>query len=53
MNHTFLSSPTSLAIAVVSGSQVNLTWADHSNVEDGYKIEQSTDGVNFVEASKS
>jgi hypothetical protein len=36
------SAPTDLQLAVVSSSQVNLTWTDTSNVETGYKIERAT-----------
>lgn len=28
---------------------VSLTWQDNSDNEDGFKIERSTDGVNFTE----
>jgi fibronectin type 3 domain-containing protein len=40
--------PSSLLATAVSGSQINLTWADNSNNEDGFQIEQSTDGLNFT-----
>jgi titin len=33
----------------VSTSQIDLTWADNSSNEDGFKIERSTDGVNFAQ----
>lgn len=39
--------PTGLRASLVSTTQVNLTWIDNSNNEEGYKIEQSTDGINF------
>ncbi len=32
--------PSSLAATAVSSSQINLTWADNSNNEDGFKIER-------------
>jgi titin len=39
--------PGNLAATAVSNSQINLTWADSSNNEDGFKIERrlSTDAV--------
>jgi fibronectin type 3 domain-containing protein len=39
--------PTGLVAAAVSGTQVNLTWADNATNESGYKIERSTDGMTF------
>jgi len=40
--------PTNLQAVAVSSSQLNLSW-DNVTSEDGYKIEQSTDGVNFTQ----
>jgi fibronectin type 3 domain-containing protein len=40
--------PSNLLGSAVSGSQINLSWTDNSNNEDGFQIEQSTDGVNFT-----
>ena len=34
--------PTGLTATAVSGSQINLTWADTSSNESGFKIERST-----------
>ncbi len=45
---TLPATPTALATAAVNG-QINLTWTDNSNGEDGYKVERSTNGVNFTE----
>lgn len=39
--------PTTLALTVKSSSQINLSWADKSANETGFKIERSTDGVTF------
>ena len=39
--------PTTLAATVVSTSQINLSWADISTNEDGFRIERSTDGTTF------
>jgi len=36
--------PSNLSAAAVSGSQINLSWADNSNNEDGFKIERSPNG---------
>lgn len=34
--------------AYASGPLVYLTWTDHSQVEQGFEIERSSDGVNFA-----
>jgi galactose oxidase len=39
--------PTNLIASATSSSQINLSWTDNSTNEDGFKIEQSTDNVNF------
>jgi len=41
--------PTSLAATTVSSSQINLSWTDNANNENGFKVEQSTDGTNFTQ----
>ena len=43
--------PTNLTAAVVSTSRVNLTWTDNSTNEAGFKVERSTDGVNFTQVA--
>ena len=42
--------PTSLAATAISRSQINLTWSDSSNNEDGFKIErcQGVSCTNFT-----
>ena len=40
--------PTGLNAQVISSSQINLTWTDNSNNEDGFKIERST-GSSFTQ----
>ena len=39
--------PTNLAATVISALQINLSWTDNSTNENGFSIEQSTDGINF------
>ena len=36
-----------LAALVLTSSQVQLTWADNSMDETGFKVERSTDGIHF------
>lgn len=43
-----LNAPSGLS-ATPSGTQVALNWTDNTVVEDGFKIERSTDGVNFTQ----
>jgi hypothetical protein len=44
--------PSGLAASSASSSQVNLSWTDNSNNEDGFKIERSTTGnTNFIEVA--
>ncbi|HWS87565.1 MAG TPA: fibronectin type III domain-containing protein [Pyrinomonadaceae bacterium] len=40
--------PSNLSAAPQSPTQINLTWADNSTNEDGFKVERSTDRVNFT-----
>jgi subtilisin family serine protease len=39
--------PSNLAATAASSSRINLTWIDNSTTEGGFKLERSTDGVNF------
>jgi hypothetical protein len=41
--------PSALTAQRVSASQVNLTWADNSTNETGFKIERSTDGSTWTQ----
>jgi hypothetical protein len=41
--------PSNLTAAVVSSSQINLTWADNSSDETGFKVERSADNNTFTE----
>ncbi len=43
--------PVNLTALAVSGSQVDLAWADSSNNESGFKIERRTALGNFVEVA--
>jgi fibronectin type 3 domain-containing protein len=40
--------PTGLTAAASSSSQIDLTWTDNATDETGYRVERSTDGVNFA-----
>ncbi|MCX6122030.1 MAG: fibronectin type III domain-containing protein [Ignavibacteriales bacterium] len=44
---TIPAAPTNLSASVISGSQINLSWTDVSNNEDGFKIERKigTSGI--------
>jgi RHS repeat-associated protein len=41
--------PTGLTAGLVSGGRIDLTWSDQSLRADSYDVEQSTDGVNWVQ----
>src|SRR5262249_15888998 len=41
--------PTGLTASAASSTRVNLTWTDKSGNETGFKIERSTNGVNFTQ----
>ena len=41
--------PSNLVATTFSSSQINLTWTDNSNNENGLKVEQSTDGTTFTQ----
>ena len=45
--------PVSLAASPFSGIQIDLTWTGISNNEDGFKIEQSSNGTTFTEITRS
>ena len=36
-------SPSNLVVTTISSSQINMTWTDNSNNEDGFKIERQTE----------
>jgi hypothetical protein len=41
--------PTNLIATTFSSSQINLSWTDNANNENGFKVEQSTDGIAFTQ----
>jgi hypothetical protein len=41
--------PSGLIAATASSSRITLSWSDNSATESGFKIERSTDNVNFTE----
>ena len=45
---TVPNAPTGLS-ASPSATQISLHWTDNSSVEDGFKIERSTDGTNYAQ----
>ncbi|HYO11049.1 MAG TPA: carbohydrate-binding protein [Tepidisphaeraceae bacterium] len=44
-----LSAPSAAKAVAVSATQVNVTWIDTVTNEQGFKVERSTDGVNFAQ----
>jgi large repetitive protein len=44
---TMPSAPTGLALAAVSGGQINLSWTDHSTAAAYYYVGQSTNGTSW------
>jgi titin len=40
--------PSGLAATAASATQINLTWADNSTNETGFKVYRSTDGINYT-----
>jgi serine protease AprX len=45
--------PSGLKAAAASKTQINLTWADNASDESGFRVECSTDGVNFTLAQNA
>jgi subtilisin family serine protease len=41
--------PSALKAVAASKTQINLTWADNSSDETGYKVERSADGLTFTQ----
>ena len=44
--------PSNLVGTALSRTQIRLNWSDNSNNEDGFRIERSTDGVNFTQVAQ-
>jgi len=49
---TIPSAPTNLQVSAVSAIQINLSWTDTSTNEDGFKVERSLDGTNFLQIAQ-
>ena len=41
--------PSGLTATAISYSQINLSWTDNSSDESGFRVESSTDNVNFTQ----
>ncbi|MBC7194793.1 MAG: fibronectin type III domain-containing protein, partial [Caldisericia bacterium] len=39
--------PTNLTLNVISSSQINLSWSDNSDNEDGFKVERKVEGGSY------
>ncbi len=44
--------PTGLTAAAASSTQINLAWTDNATNEAGYRIERSSDNVNFTQIAQ-
>ncbi len=44
--------PSNLTASVISRSRIRLSWRDNSAVEQGYMIDVSRDGINFVRIAR-
>ena len=44
--------PSNLTAISVTRTQINLSWADNSTNEDGFRIERSTDNVTFTQIAQ-
>jgi rhamnogalacturonan endolyase len=45
------SAPDGLTATAVSDSQINLSWADNSTNEEGFRVERSTNGIDFTQVA--
>ena len=46
------SAPSNLTASAASPFQINLSWSDTSNNEDGFKVERSLDETNFTQIAQ-
>jgi alpha-tubulin suppressor-like RCC1 family protein len=46
-NTFMINAPSGLSATAISFSQIDLSWQDNSNNEDGFEIWRSTDGINY------
>jgi PKD repeat protein len=49
---TIPNSPSNLVATAISYNQINLSWADISTNEAGFKVERSLDGTNFTQVAQ-
>jgi hypothetical protein len=47
-----LNPPTNLTATAFATSRIDLTWTDNATAETGYKIERSTDAINFTQVAQ-
>jgi len=47
-NTFVINAPSALTAAAVSSFQINLSWSDNSNNEDGFEIERSSNGIDYL-----
>jgi beta-glucanase (GH16 family) len=50
-HYQLLVAPSALTATALSFSQINLAWTDNTYGENGFKVERSTDNVNFSEVA--
>jgi len=50
-HYQLLAPPSNLTATAQSASQINLAWTDNTYAEDGFKVERSTDNVNFSQVA--
>ena len=43
-----INAPSNLTATANSYSQINLSWQDNSNNEDGFEMDRSTNGINYI-----